>query len=69
MKSMREHTEIYIEVVGIDAIWEHVKTFKSRHRIRDLFDREHRMTGFHIAEPMRDLCGRAWAESSLTTRT
>lgn len=50
MKSMREHTEIYIEVVGIDAIWEHVKTFKSRHRIRDLFDREHGMTGFHIAD-------------------
>jgi len=51
MRSMREHTEIYIEVSGIDALWEHVKTFKSQYRIRDLFDREYGMTEFHIADP------------------
>lgn len=51
MKSMREHTEIYIEVSGIRAFWEHVKTFKSQYRIRDLFDREYGMTEFHIADP------------------
>jgi len=51
MKSMREHTEIYVEVSGIHALWEHVKTFKDRYRIRDLFDREYGMTEFHIADP------------------
>jgi len=51
MKCMREHTEIYIEVSGIHALWEHVKTFKNRYRIRDLFDREYGMTEFHIADP------------------
>lgn len=51
MKCVREHTEIYIEVSGIQALWEHVKTFKSRYRIRDLFDREYGMTEFHIADP------------------
>jgi len=51
MKCMREHTEIYIEVSGIHDLWEHVKTFKSRYRIRDLFDREYGMTEFHIADP------------------
>lgn len=51
MKCVREHTEIYIEVSGIQALWEHVKTFKDRYRIRDLFDREYGMTEFHIADP------------------
>jgi predicted enzyme related to lactoylglutathione lyase len=51
MKSMREHTEIYIEVSGILDLWQHVKTFKDRYRIRDLFDREYGMTEFHIADP------------------
>ena len=51
MKCMREHTEIYIEVSGIHELWEHVKTFKDRYRIRDLFDREYGMTEFHIADP------------------
>jgi len=51
MKCVRGHTEIYIEVSGIHALWEHVKTFKDRHRIRDLFDREYGMTEFHIGDP------------------
>jgi len=51
MKSMREHTEIYIEVSGIRDLWEHVKTFKDRYRIRDLFDREYGMTEFHVVDP------------------
>jgi catechol 2,3-dioxygenase-like lactoylglutathione lyase family enzyme len=51
MKCMREHTEIYIEVSGIHDLWEHVKVFKNRYRIRDLFDREYGMTEFHIADP------------------
>ena len=51
MKSMREHTEIYIEVSGIHTLWAHVKTLKGQYRIRDLFDRDYGMTEFHIADP------------------
>ena len=51
MKSMREHTEIYIEVSGIHDLWEHARTFKDRYGIRDLFDREYGMTEFHIIDP------------------
>ena len=51
MRAMLDHTEIYIEVSGIDSLWEHVKTFKNRYKIRDLFQREYGMTEFHIADP------------------
>lgn len=51
MRCVRGHTEIYIEVSGIRSLWEHVKTFKDRYQIRDLFDREYGMTEFHIADP------------------
>jgi hypothetical protein len=51
MTAMREHGEFYLEVSGIDALWEHVKAFKDRYRIRDLFEREYGMTEFHIADP------------------
>ncbi len=51
MECVRGHTEIYIEVSGIRGLWEHVKTFKERYRIRDLFDREYGMTEFHIEDP------------------
>ncbi|HME13749.1 MAG TPA: VOC family protein [Candidatus Acidoferrum sp.] len=51
MKCVRDHTEIYIEVAGIAALWEHVKTFKDRYRIRDLFARDYGMTEFHISDP------------------
>jgi catechol 2,3-dioxygenase-like lactoylglutathione lyase family enzyme len=51
MKCVRGHTEIYIEVSGIHSLWEHVKKFKDRYRIRDLFDRTYGMTEFHIEDP------------------
>lgn len=51
MKCVRGHTEIYIEVFSIGPLWEHVKTFKPRYRIRDLFDRDYGMTEFHIEDP------------------
>ncbi len=51
MRCVRGHTEIYIEVSGIDSLWEHVKTFKDRHKIRDLFERDYGMTEFHISDP------------------
>jgi catechol 2,3-dioxygenase-like lactoylglutathione lyase family enzyme len=51
MKCVRGHTEIYIEVAGIASLWEHVKNFKDRYRVRDLFVREYGMTEFHIEDP------------------
>jgi catechol 2,3-dioxygenase-like lactoylglutathione lyase family enzyme len=51
MTCVRGHTEIYIEVSSIHPLWEHVKTFKNRYRIRDLFDRTYGMTEFHISDP------------------
>jgi catechol 2,3-dioxygenase-like lactoylglutathione lyase family enzyme len=48
---VRGHAEIYIEVSGIHSLWEHVKTFKDRYRIRDLLAREYGMTEFHISDP------------------
>ena len=51
MKCVRGHTEIYIEVSGIDLLWEHVKNFKNRYKVRDLFVREYGMTEFHIEDP------------------
>jgi catechol 2,3-dioxygenase-like lactoylglutathione lyase family enzyme len=51
MRCVRGHTEIYIEVSGIHALWEHVKTFKSHYQTRDLFEREYGMTEFHVADP------------------
>jgi len=51
MRCVRGHTEIYIEVSGIQALWEHVKAFKNRYRVRDLFEREYGMTEFHISDP------------------
>lgn len=55
LNCVRGHTEIYIEVSGIHALWEHVTEFKNRYRIRDLFDREYGMTEFHIEDPNRCL--------------
>jgi predicted enzyme related to lactoylglutathione lyase len=51
MKCVYGHTEIYIEVSGIDSLWQHVKDFKNRYRVRDLFVREYGMTEFHIEDP------------------
>jgi predicted enzyme related to lactoylglutathione lyase len=51
MRCVRGHTEIYIEVSGINSLWEHVKTFKDRYKVRELFDRDHGMTEFHIGDP------------------
>jgi catechol 2,3-dioxygenase-like lactoylglutathione lyase family enzyme len=51
MRCVRGHTEIYVEVSGIHALWEHVKTFRNRYKIRDLFDREYGMTEFHVEDP------------------
>jgi predicted enzyme related to lactoylglutathione lyase len=51
MKCVRGHTEIYIEVSGIQTLWEHVRNFKNQYQIRDLFEREYGMTEFHVADP------------------
>ena len=51
MKRLRGHVEIYIEVRGIRGMWDHVKSFKIRYKIRDLFERDYGMTEFHIEDP------------------
>jgi predicted enzyme related to lactoylglutathione lyase len=51
MTCVRGHTEIYIEVSDIHPLWEHVKSFKNRYKIKDLFDRDYGMTEFHISDP------------------
>src|SRR5262245_55357813 len=51
IKCVRGHTEIYIEVSGIQSLWGHVEKFKGQYRTRDLFDREYGMTEFHIEDP------------------
>ena len=51
LNAVRGHTEIYIEVSDIHSLWQHVRKFKDRYKIRDLFDREYGMTEFHIADP------------------
>ncbi len=51
MKAVRGHTEIYIEVLDIAPLWEHVRRFKPDYRIRDLFDRDYGMREFHIGDP------------------
>ena len=51
MRCVRGHTEICIEISNIGSLWEHVKTFKDRYEIRDLFDRDYGMTEFHIGDP------------------
>ena len=51
MDAMRKHGECYIEVSNIEALWEHVKTFKEKYTIRDLFARDYGMTEFHIIDP------------------
>jgi catechol 2,3-dioxygenase-like lactoylglutathione lyase family enzyme len=51
MKCIRGHASIYLEVSGIHDLWDHVKTFRDRHTIRDLFDQAYGVTEFHIGDP------------------
>ena len=51
MKTLRNHVEIYIEVSGIQQLWQHVQSFKNRYRLRDLFERDYGMTEFHVIDP------------------
>ena len=45
------HSEIYIEVSGIHALWKHGKTLNDRFRVRELFERDCAITEFHIGDP------------------
>jgi catechol 2,3-dioxygenase-like lactoylglutathione lyase family enzyme len=51
VKILRDHVEIYIEVSGIQQLWQHVQSFKNRYRLRDLFERDYGMTEFHVIDP------------------
>ncbi len=43
--------EIYIEVTGIDALWEHVRQFQGEYKTHDLFTQDYGMREFHIIAP------------------
>ena len=43
--------EIYVEVTGIEALWEHVSGFKDAYKIRELFMQDYGMKEFHIIAP------------------
>jgi|GEM_PF-2141930 len=45
------HREIYIEVSNIQELWDRIKEIKDRYKITDLFNRDFRMTEFHIEDP------------------
>lgn len=51
MECVRGHTDIYIEIEGIESLWNHVKDFKESYKVRDLFDQEYGMREFHISDP------------------
>ncbi len=51
LKAVRGHTEIYVEVEDIAALWTHVQQFKGQHPIRDLFEQPYGMIEFHIGDP------------------
>lgn len=51
MAAVRGHTEIYIEVDDIRAMYEHAKTCKVPGRMTELKVRDYGMTEFHIDDP------------------
>ena len=51
LRAVRGHAEIYIEVSGVGALWEHAQAFRDRYRITDLLERDYGMTEFHLGDP------------------
>ncbi len=51
MRAVRGHTEIYMEVDDIQALWQHVDSHRGSHKIKDLSDRVYGMTEFIIGDP------------------
>lgn len=45
------HKEIYVEVSNVQELWERVSELKGKYKITDLFNRDYRMTEFHIEDP------------------
>lgn len=44
-------TEFYVEVTNVQELWDRVKELKDHYKITDLFNRDFRMTEFHIEDP------------------
>jgi len=51
LEAVRGHTDIYIQVSGVHALWEHAQKFKDRFKMRGLLERDYGMTEFHISDP------------------
>jgi len=51
LEAVKGKMEIYIEVDYIESLWSHVKQFRDRYQIRDLFAQPYGMVEFHILDP------------------
>ncbi len=51
LAAVKGKLEIYIEVENIESLWAHVKQFRDRYQIRDLFAQPYGMVEFHILDP------------------
>jgi predicted enzyme related to lactoylglutathione lyase len=51
LSAVRGRVSIYLEVENIAELWAHVATYRGRHRMRDLFERDYDMQEFHIEDP------------------
>ena len=51
LEAVRGRLEIYIEVDEIDSLWRHVRQYRDRFSIRDLFAQPYGTIEFHILDP------------------
>ncbi len=51
VSGVAEAREIYIEVTGIDALWEYVSEYQGAYKTRALFTQDYGMREFHIISP------------------
>lgn len=51
MAAVRGHTEIYIEVDNVAALWQHVQSLNLSYKMRGLIVQSYGMTEFHIDDP------------------
>ena len=51
LNAVRGHTDIYIEVEGVEDLWESVKSLDAPHKTKALFDQPYGMREFHIEDP------------------
>jgi len=50
-RAIRGQAIVYIEIEGIDELWEHVSKFDGRFAVEGLIDRGYGMREFHLEDP------------------